>query len=79
MGVDRFTGWLEANRDGLVIGLAVGAVLVIVMLLLRSLGERTVRRDPLGMGWRTVIGRVLAKTSLAFMVLAAADAVSTYA
>jgi small-conductance mechanosensitive channel len=79
MGVHRFTGWLEANRDGLLIGLAVGAVLVVVMLLLRSLGERWVRRDPLGMGWRTVIGRVLAKTSLAFMVLAAADAVSTYA
>ena len=79
MAVDRFTGWLEANRDGLLIGLAVGAVLVVVMLLLRSLGERAVRRDPLGMGWRTVIGRVLAKTSLAFMVLAAADVVSTYA
>ena len=30
-------------------------------------------------GWRSVMGRVLAKTSLAFMVLAAADVVSTYA
>ena len=79
MGADRFTSWFEANRDGLLIGLAVGAALVLVMLLLRAFGERTVSRDPLGLGWRTVIGRVLAKTSLAFMILAAADAVSTYA
>ena len=79
MGVDRFTSWFEANRDGLLIGLAVGAALVLVMLLLRAFGERTVARDPLGLGWRTVIGRVLAKTSLAFMILAAADVISTYA
>src|SRR5689334_20482539 len=79
MGADRFTGWFEANRDGLMLGIAVGAALVVLMLLLRSYGERTVRRDPDDLGWRTVIGRVLAKTSILFMVLAAADAVSTYA
>ena len=79
MGVEHFSGWLEANRDGLMIGLAVGAGLVVVMLVLRTLGERTVRRDPDGMSWRTVIGRVFAKTSLAFMILAAADVVSNYA
>ena len=31
MGVDRFTGWFEANRDGLMIGIAVGAALVAIM------------------------------------------------
>src|SRR5262249_2975666 len=79
MGVDRITGWLEANRDGLMMGLAVGAALVVFMLLFRTLGERGVRRDPHGLGWRVVIGRVLAKTSVLFMVFAAADVVSTYA
>ncbi|HEY6048943.1 MAG TPA: mechanosensitive ion channel family protein, partial [Sphingomicrobium sp.] len=78
MGAELST-WFEANHDGLLLGLALGLGLVAIMLLLRSLGERTVRRDPLGMGWRTVIGRVLAKTSIAFMILAAADAVATYA
>lgn len=78
MGVDRFASWFEANRDGLLIGLIAGAVLVAVMLLLRTLGERQVRNDPLGIGWRTVIGRVLAKTSLIFMIFAAADVVATY-
>ena len=79
MGADRFNSWLDANRDGLILGLAVGMGLVVVMLVLRSIGDRTVRRDPDALGWRTVIGRVLAKTSIAFMVFAAADVVSTYA
>ena len=79
MGVDRFTTWFEANREGLSIGLVVGAALVALMLILRSYGERTVRRNPDDLGWRAVIGRVLAKTSVLFMVLAAADVVSTYA
>jgi small-conductance mechanosensitive channel len=79
MAVDRFTDWLAQNREGLLIGLAVGIALVAVMLVLRSLGERAVARDPDGLSWRTVIGRILAKTSIAFMVLAAADVVANYA
>jgi len=79
MGVNKLWVWFDANPEGLLTGLAVGAGLVAVMLVLRSLGERIVRRDPLGFGWRSVIGRVLAKTSVAFMVFAAADVVSTYA
>src|SRR6476620_7016560 len=79
MGADRLTNWFNANRDGLVTGIAVGAILVFAMLLLRAYGERCVRRDPLGLGWRAVFGRVLAKTGIVFMVLAAADVVSTYA
>ena len=77
--MSRFTAWLVENQDGLLLGGAVALALVAVMLLLRSYGRRTVARDPLGLGWRTVIGRVLAKTSLAFMVIAAADVVATYA
>jgi small-conductance mechanosensitive channel len=76
---ERLMTWLDANREGLLIGVAVGAAIVGLMLVLRSLGQAIVRRDADGMGWRTVIGRVLAKTSLAFMVFAAADVVSTYA
>ena len=78
MGVDHFTQWIEANRDGLLIGLGVGAVLVVLMLALRSFGRREIERDRHGTRWRSVIGRGLAKTSLLFMVLAAADVVSTY-
>ena len=79
MGVDRLISWFETNRDGLLTGLIVGAVLVFAMLLLRAYGERSIRHDPMGVGWRSVFGRVLAKTSVAFMILVAADVVATYA
>ena len=71
--------WFAANHDGLLIGISVAAGLVAAMLILRELGRRAVRNDPEGWGWRSVIGRVLAKTTLAFMILAAADVVATYA
>jgi hypothetical protein len=77
MGVDKLSAWFEANRDGLLIGGIVALVLVALMLVLRGFGRRTVDRDPEGWGWRTVIGRVLARTSLFFMSVAAADVVST--
>jgi small-conductance mechanosensitive channel len=79
MGVNGIASWFEANREGLLIGIAVAAALVAIMLILREFGRATVGRDPEGWGWRSVIGRVLAKTSLAFMILAAADVVATYA
>ncbi len=77
--MDRFSAWLAENRDGLLLGGAVAVALVAIMLVLRSFGRRQVARDPLGLGWRTVIGRMLAKTSLLFMIFAAADVVATYA
>jgi small-conductance mechanosensitive channel len=79
MTLDPLITWLSDNRQGLVLGLAVGVALVAVMLLLRAVGRSLVARDPHGLGWRTVIGRVLAKTSVIFMVLAAADTVASYA
>ncbi|HYX47166.1 MAG TPA: mechanosensitive ion channel domain-containing protein [Sphingomicrobium sp.] len=77
--MDKLWAWFDANREGLMVGLIVALVIVAVMLLLREFGRRSLARDPEGWGWRSVIGRVLARTSLLFMVLAAADVVSTYA
>jgi len=79
MMLDRTIDWFAENRDGLLIGLAVGLTLVAVMLLARSYGRRVIARDPLDMSWRALIARILAKTTLFFMVLAAADVVATYA
>ena len=75
---DRLTHWFAINRDGLVIGLAAGAALVVLMLALRTFGRREVENDPHGTGWRSVFARVFARTSIFFMVFAAADLVSTY-
>ncbi len=79
MGEARLINWFEVNRDGLMTGIAVGTVLVFAMMILRAYGERSVNHDPLGLGWRAVFGRVLAKTGVAFMILTAADVVATYA
>ena len=79
MVFNRTIDWFAQNRDGLLIGIAVGLAMVAVMLLARSYGRRVVARDTLDMSWRALIARVLAKTTLFFMVFAAADAVATYA
>lgn len=79
MTFDLLVTWLSQNRDGLLLGIGVGFALVAVMLLLRSIGRSLVARDPHGLSWRMVVGRVLAKTTVPFMVFAAADTVATYA
>jgi small-conductance mechanosensitive channel len=77
MAFTRTMDWFAQNRDGLLLGVAVGLALVAFMLLLRSYGQRVIAREPDGTGWQTVVGRVLARTSLWFMVFAAADVVAT--
>ena len=47
--------WLAQNREGLLLGLAVGLFLVAFMLLLRSYGQRIIARDPAATGWRTLV------------------------
>ena len=79
MTLDPWIIWLSENRDGRLLGAVVGIALVAAMLLLRSMGRSLVAHDPDGISWRTVVGRVLAKTTVAFMVFAAADTVATYA
>jgi small-conductance mechanosensitive channel len=78
MSLNHIFGWFAQNRDGLLLGLIIGLVLVAIMLLLRTYGQRIVARDPLATDWRSVVGRVLAKTSLWFMVATAADVLATY-
>ncbi len=70
--------WITANADGLVLGTLVAAAIVGVMLVLRWIGDRIVARDPHRLTWRGVIGRVLARTGLWFMLAAAAEIVLTY-
>ena len=73
--------WLVDHREQVVAGALVALVIVALMLVARFIGQRMVEREKEGerIGWRTVIGRVLAKTSVAFMVVTAIDIVATYA
>lgn len=75
---ERLGAWLGANDEALLIGAIVAASLVAVMLVLRSIGERIVAADPECRTWKAVIARVLAKTSLAFMVIAALEVVTVH-
>jgi small-conductance mechanosensitive channel len=79
MGVNALASWFTANHDGLMLGLAVGAAMVAVMLVLRGLGQKIVSHDPHGLSLQVVLGRVLAKTSILFMIIAAAEVVASYA
>jgi len=74
-----FSGWIQANGESLLIGSLVALALVAAMLVLRHIGERITASDPDFRSWKSVIGRVLAKTSLAFMVIAALAIVAIYA
>ncbi|MCL6728601.1 mechanosensitive ion channel family protein [Sphingomonas hankyongi] len=74
----RTASWVNQNGEALMIGLGVAVGLVVVMLILRSIGERVRAADPDCTTWRSVIGHVLAKTSVIFMVIAALDTVASY-
>ena len=71
--------WLNANASDLALGALVAAGLVGLMLILRSIGHRLLAADPDCRGWRGVIGRVLSRTTIFFMVAAAVDIVLNFA
>jgi small-conductance mechanosensitive channel len=76
---DRLLAWLQDNSEGLLVGAITAAILVGIMLVLRSIGQRITSADPECRSIKSVIGRVLAKTSIAFMIVAAVEVVLTYA
>lgn len=73
--------WLIANRDQLLLGSLIAMGLVGLMLVARMIGKRMVaaERADVPIGWRNVVGRVLARTNILFMIVAAIDMVATYA
>ena len=73
--------WLIVNRDGVVMGALVALLIVGAMLMARMIGRRIVAREAAAssFGWRSVIGGVLARTGILFMVMAAIAIVANYA
>ena len=76
--IEAVVDWFAANSAELPIAFAVAAAIVLFMLGLRLAGAWLVARDPDCHHWRGVIGRVLQKTSILFMVATALDIVATY-
>jgi small-conductance mechanosensitive channel len=79
LGIQPILDWLAANLDRLLVGATIAAGIVAVMLALRWLGHRWVAGDEECRTWRGVLGRVLARTHVWFMVAAAIDIVASYA
>lgn len=79
MVLNQLREWFIANQLGLLIGAAVAAAIIAALLVLRWLGQRALEKDPDRRHWRGVIGQALAKTTIIFMIVAAADSFSTYA
>ena len=71
--------WLVLHAEELILGSLVAAVIVAIMLVLRLYGRKIVVDSGDHVTWKTVVGRVLARTSIVFMVAAALDTVTTYA
>jgi small-conductance mechanosensitive channel len=71
--------WLIDSREDLLLGAIVAAVIVAAMLVMRMIGRRLVEKHPDCIDWRGIIGAVLAKTSILFMIAAAIDIVASYA
>jgi small-conductance mechanosensitive channel len=78
MWPSRVLDWLNQNAGGLLVGAGFAAALVAAMLILRGVGQGIIRKDPHCRTWRSVLGRVLAKTSIFFMIFAALDIVANY-
>ena len=77
--IEDTLGWLMNNLDRLAVGAMIAAGIVAVMLVMRWIGHRILADDPEIMGWKGIVGRVLAKTTVLFMVAAAIDIVCSYA
>ena len=77
--VKSLAGWVTDNLDGLMVGSLVAIGIVGLMLLLRRLGVHMLAGDPECQRWRGIIGSVLAKTKIAFMVIAAIEIVTSFA
>ena len=77
--IDGVFDWIVANLDRLAIGALVASAIVGVMLAMRWVGRRILAGEPEMWGWKGIIGRVLAKTSVFFMIAAAVDIVASYA
>lgn len=73
------TGWLFTHSGQLLLGIAAGLIIFLVLYGLKWVGVRICGVDPDQTHWRTIIGRVLARTRLWFMAAAAARLVVGYA
>lgn len=69
--------WFSSHSLQILIGLAAGTAIIIALSSARWIGMRICRSDPTHLHWRTVVGRMLERTRLWFMLALAVRVVVT--
>ena len=77
--VEQSRDWLFEHTLQILIAAAIGTVIVMALLGIKSLGLRLCRKATSMSDWRMVIGRVLAQTRFLFTVVLAAELVGGFA
>jgi len=72
------SAWFANHSLQILIGLIAGTIIFILLYGMKWVGVRICGTDPTQTHWRTIIGRVLARTRLWFMAAAAARLVIAY-
>jgi small-conductance mechanosensitive channel len=72
------TNWFAEHSVEILLGLAAGTLIFLLLYGLKWVGVRICGTDPTQTHWRTIIGRVLARTRIWFMAAAAARLVVGY-
>ncbi|MDP8994490.1 MAG: mechanosensitive ion channel family protein [Pseudomonadota bacterium] len=73
--LDEITGWISNNSVDIALSLIAAALIALLLFGLRMFGERLIRNRGDAIDWRTIFGRVLAKTSFFFILMSAAELV----
>lgn len=71
--------WFTTYTAEILIGVAAGAVIVVLLHVAQRIGAKLCARDREVTGWATVIGRAIDKTGNFFIIMIAAKLVSEYA
>ncbi len=70
--------WVADNSLGILVSVGIASAIVLALLGVKSLGRRLCRAGR-GGHWRTIVGRILARTGVWFCIIAAARLVEGYA
>jgi small-conductance mechanosensitive channel len=73
------SAWMSGNIVDILIAAAFAALIALLLLGLRAFGHRLVRQQRGGIDWRSIIGRVLAKTTMFFILMCALELVAEHA
>ena len=72
-------GWISANWLKITIAVGMAALIVAVLLAVQKLAQRLCHEGDALVSWRTIIGRLAARTRFWFLVIVAARIVDGYA